>query len=839
MDYFIFKDKDSRNIKELIVNSLPTITKAPKRTEVIEIEGRDGDIVEDYGYQAYDKTLKITLIEDYDVNKLINWLDGKGKLILSNEPNKYYEAEIIEQIDFDRLFKYEPVEVVFHCQPYKYLLNEETKVIEMTQTEQGEEITVEDACVHSGKLDIKSGKSEQATRSEKNVLPNYRANTQTTNNLTFTNNNNGSFSLNGTASAFSQFIDTNTFKLKAGTYTLQSNNTNTSLTLQLRNEDGTTIITQTATHVTFTLSSDTIVKFRAVIGANGSFSNSTIFPLLYSGEYNSSMEYELYGVSPSPDYPSRIRNVGDNINLYDGEDLKTAEGATSFQKSLKENTDYNLSFKKSRINGVTISNQKVYSVQVIRFYNSGGELLSEIAGTVYSLPNNSIIDISIPFTTPSNTSYAIFHLGNNNGDVNINTLCSEIKLEKGLATPYTPHNCGSADFKVENKNKAYMEKYHYIRGFLNGILVSYSSYSSYIAQVKPNTKHTVSFTGADNNVSNLCCFDKNMTYLEGNAFNSGNPRKFTTPINCKYVTIAVNDAVNDFMLEEGNIKTEFIEHQEQIISFPFTEGQVLHEGDYLASNGIHQNRKTVILTGEESIAQRNNGDGSTTITFNLTSLNDVLTGVSGEKYINCNMFKYEQSSNSGNEGIGISGGTIYIQIKRDRLSTLNMAGFKSYLAQQYANGTPVIVEYELAEEIVIPYTTEQEEAYYELQHLLMYEGYTQITCIDEIKPDIILNYLSKEGATIENQGLVQAKPILKIFGNGKGTIYLNNIQLFDIEIDDEYVIVDSKEEEAYKDNILKNRFMNGPFPILQPGNNEITWSGDIEKVEVMPNSVWL
>lgn len=140
MDSFTFKGINSSNIEGIVVNSLPPITKAAKRTSKTQIDGKDGDIIEFLGYEAYDKEVEITILQDTDIDTLINWLNGSGKLILSNESDKYYEAEIIEQIDFSRIVKYEPIAIKFHVQPYKYSVSEQTTILEIT-TETSLEVT--------------------------------------------------------------------------------------------------------------------------------------------------------------------------------------------------------------------------------------------------------------------------------------------------------------------------------------------------------------------------------------------------------------------------------------------------------------------------------------------------------------------------------------------------------------------------------------------------------------------------------------------------------------------------------------------------------------------------
>lgn len=135
-NYFIFKSIDSRNVQGLIVQELPPITKPSKRIETIEIEGRDGDIIKSNGYKAYDKTIKMGLSRDYNLDIIENWLDGAGDLIMSNEPDKIYKAEILNSIDFKRLVTFKTADIKVHVQPFKYLLNEQKIILDInTETE--------------------------------------------------------------------------------------------------------------------------------------------------------------------------------------------------------------------------------------------------------------------------------------------------------------------------------------------------------------------------------------------------------------------------------------------------------------------------------------------------------------------------------------------------------------------------------------------------------------------------------------------------------------------------------------------------------------------------------
>ena len=107
--------------------------------------------------------------------------------------------------------------------------------------------------------------------------------------------------------------------------------------------------------------------------------------------------------------------------------------------------------------------------------------------------------------------------------------------------------------------------------------------------------------------------------------------------------------------------------------------------------------------------------------------------------------------------------------------------------------------------------------------------------------DVVLNITNQTSLTVNNQGLEKSKPILKLYGSGTITVSLNGLTAFTVTIDedDDYIVIDSMEEEAYNDTELKNRNMSGEFPLLETGNNTISWTGSLTKIEVTPNSRWL
>ena len=124
LPYLIINGVSSKNINGLLIQSLPPISKPKIRTSVEEIDGRDGDIVTTLGYAAYDKPISIGLKGDYNVDDVIEYFNGSGQVIFSNELDKYYNFAIYDTIDFNRLIRFRTATLNMHVQPFKYSVDE-------------------------------------------------------------------------------------------------------------------------------------------------------------------------------------------------------------------------------------------------------------------------------------------------------------------------------------------------------------------------------------------------------------------------------------------------------------------------------------------------------------------------------------------------------------------------------------------------------------------------------------------------------------------------------------------------------------------------------------------
>ena len=638
---------------------------------------------------------------------------------------------------------------------------------------EGQEIEV-DASENPAQLVI-YGNTEQATRSGKNLLNIYDYSdnvigySKTSNGVTFTILDNGGISIVGTATAsvslplMGVYQSGTTVLNLDGTYIisgigstsiyLYNNTTRTDLT------DG-VIITQTSTidYVLLTLS-------------NGTTYDEIIYPMLEEGE--TITEYEPYGVSPSPDYPSEIRNVGDNINLFNanGSNItytprSSAESYTiNGANSVTVNSDGNITW--GRIN-LTITNLLPNTKYSIR-----ADVTNKLnckAGFLVEDDNNSINDIS----TESNFESRITFITNSEGSIMIqmfsnwsssflesSVIFDNIEVKKDwIQTSYTPYNCGSVNIEFQNANLWWDNT---TRTFSN----TDNRQQTTTQIVGPGT-YTFSC-----DVSNLVLGTNSVLNLAGNNnYDNGNStqsfywlRNIKTNGRHSY-KLTINNVtiiklvfkISAAELEKGGSFTisnlclrrddsdEYVEHQNQIFSFPFVEGQYLHKGDYISDNGIHVDKITINFDGTESdwvIATDVVKTGITRVAY--ANVKNSFGVKMRSNTLKCSHFYYAGTSPDDTYVSDISSANFYFGIKNETLGVTDdtsnadkLTAWKNWVANEKMNSTPLTVTCELAEETTTPFTPEQRKVW---DSIKTFKGINYTYCIDEILPtNMIMTY---------------------------------------------------------------------------------------------------
>lgn len=94
--------------------------------------------------------------------------------------------------------------------------------------------------------------------------------------------------------------------------------------------------------------------------------------------------------------------------------------------------------------------------------------------------------------------------------------------------------------------------------------------------------------------------------------------------------------------------------------------------------------------------------------------------------------------------------------------------------------------------------------------------------------------ITTTGTILNNFGSYEAKPIIKIYGTGNITVTING-KSFTLSNVSSYVTVNSILKECYKDTTNRGKYMVGDYPILPIGQNTISWTGTVTKLEIIPN----
>ena len=176
-------------------------------------------------------------------------------------------------------------------------------------TASGNNIHIED----SGSLDFEwkiNGGHKQATREGYNLLDltSLIGKTETKNGVTYKINEDCSITVNGKPTEYTSFrlLD---ISLKAGTYKFVDGLNSNDVFLQTLGD-----FPNTSQNRTISLVEDGSSSLYLVISAAAStLDNVTVYPMIYEGTEDK--EYEQYGASPSPDYPSEVETVNSSVKI--------------------------------------------------------------------------------------------------------------------------------------------------------------------------------------------------------------------------------------------------------------------------------------------------------------------------------------------------------------------------------------------------------------------------------------------------------------------------------------------------------------------------------------------
>lgn len=417
---------------------------------------------------------------------------------------------------------------------------------------------------------------------------------------------------------------------------------------------------------------------------------------------NSDMSYEPYGASPSPDFPSEIKSVGDDVNLFDKN--TATQGYISFNNGqFTSNNTYTSS------DFIEINGNENYYCNYVKFNSDS------VGMAFYDKDKNYISGSQLQnsFKAPENAKYYRFCVRNENySSGTYITDISTIKLQKGtVATAYSEYGKGTVEIKQTGKNLFNAETKTDNNGLVWANGNSFSSEKSIISDF-------ISIENMPSIFSNyrfyIFFYDRNKTYL-GNSYellktNGNSYKNLTFPLNenIAYFRLWYRDAVNsnidmttitDIMITRTQEElTDYEPYKGNNYVIPLSQPlRSLPNGvcDTIEEDGIHRRVGSVVLDGSETGWQKH----STTSAYRIM-LNSIVGSWSNKTDISTHWICDNSKAYYNNHG--------YFAIAPDGLlwvgsEKTTLEEFKAWLSEN-----PVTIQGELAEEVIEPFNEEQQ-----------------------------------------------------------------------------------------------------------------------------------
>lgn len=653
---------------------------------------------------------------------------------------------------------------------------------------EGQSIHIEDSSDLEGKLEV-LGNVEQETREGYNILENILTD-KTVNGITVKINKDKSITLNGTATENTSLGITKNF-----TITEQSVFSGmcdgygyNKMIVQIQGTDYNVNITNATPQV---LQPKDNVKARIYIYAGTSITNALIKPQINKGTV--AKPYEPYGASPSPEYPSEIRAVGDNINLLEN----TAKTQTVNGVTFTVNADGTVI-----ANGTATSLAQISLVANLKL-SAGTYTIKDAKAYAESEDFNGWFDgLNNPFTQTFNTEVLLknVYIQVKQGET-VNNKIFYPKLENGtVATSYSKFGQGSVEIRKQNENFFNKNNANILNAYIGvskGNIVSGTYHRTVYLKVNKGTYTITKHKGVPGFVLGHTKTEPKLGDIVENLVNAVGKTVETISVENGYLVINIfvtsdynanytlEDIFNGLKVELGKVSTEYTEHKEETKILPIQKPML--EGDYFVKEAdgwkeVHKLEKKI---------------------FNGTERFGNIENIGSVKYFTCfevlNTYKY-LGDNTANyisncfKNIPVSqryrNNTFFINSGKNPIFSSNSFStteeFKAKLVELYNANNPMYIHYELATPIKLPCTPEQTKILDELDNFQTYKPVTNITTDSIAK--LKLKYIADTKTYVDNavnnkvNNLEQQVSVInQLLSTTKtSSVLLDNLQ-FDIE----------------------------------------------------------
>lgn len=494
-------------------------------------------------------------------------------------------------------------------------------------------------------------------------------------------------------------------KLKAGDYTLAiigpSNNNRFNLNMYA----GTTpVLSAHQTNIfTKTLQEDLyIANMYLSIYSGKTFNNETFKIMVLEGTYTADTlpPYEPYGVMPSPEYPSEIEAVGDNVQLFDKDNVNKNKRLSTNTGSTYNAEGYNVSEK------IEVNSNETYTLTTnISSYCAEYDKDSKfIKG--YAKPNASI-------TMSANTKYFRF-------DCKLDDTI--VKFEKGSkATSYSKYGQGSVEISTSTAN---LFDNRFRIGNIATSSVTNRLFSIQKIKIKSGQKFTVS-TNLDLtkfNYSVNLAKEKFPTTRENIIHDPGwlttEPTTLIATQDCylgiivrkKDDSVITTDEIKDyyFQIKLDDETTDYAQHKGETLVMPIQKK--MFDGDGFENvDGVwyeKHNMSEYVFTGEEDYTKSTSYSSDEWFCGFITAY--TLTNVKEDGRMYCDRF-----GTIGSYGTILDKDCIrcsnqfHVRVKASMLEANTAEAYKKLLKKLYDEGNPVHVVYQQKTPLLLKCTSEQ------------------------------------------------------------------------------------------------------------------------------------
>ena len=434
----------------------------------------------------------------------------------------------------------------------------------------------------------------------------------------------------------------------------------------------------------------------------------------------------LYGENPSSSNGGAVATVTGNILTISATTTNTVPFVIYNYSDIEENDVIRIKGSIKNSNGrITLRKHGESWVNVSVKNYTDGETASKIEYTV----ENGISEIAIyvyanneiPFDN-SQSIYENLIMTKNNENMDYEPFVGGIPSPNEQYEQPIQNVVGTIVNKVSNKNffnKETVTANSYVNANNGEVAFSNNTSSSDYINIE-NASNVIISGDTEMRTNGGAFYNSNKEYISG----------FTTqqihdginvPSGSSYVRITTTTELLDVIqLESGTTATPYVPHQEQNYPFTLEQGQKLYIEDTLEDDGIHH-RKAQGIVHISSVTTLPSGNIGGVITTN--SLPNKTR--KSNNYLLCNKAVFSKISRETGVIYENPGNAIIIGTPTDTLESMR---------EKYDGA---IVEYELGEEEIVPYTSQQQTQYNTIKKAQSYKNKTIISSESEDLPAIL------------------------------------------------------------------------------------------------------